>query len=177
MVTVILLRHGQTATSQDHDLIEGCSDTSLTEVGRQQADRSAKKIRRHYEVAAIFSSPLPRAMQTGTIVASVLDINVQTSSFLQERNFGQLEGKTWSEVARVYGPSIREADRDGTYDYRRFGGGSADLIKKRLELLKEFLRFTYDDKTVVCITHGGIFRLLGFDVPWTASAEYKVVKW
>jgi len=177
MVTIILLRHGETATSKNHDLIEGCSDTSLTDVGREQARQSALKIKQHYEVEAIFCSPLNRAIQTGNIVSSVFGHHLQLTSFLRERNFGELEGKKWSEVTKLYGPAIRAADRNGTYDYQRFKGDSVEGVQKRIKLLKDFLRLQYEDKNVICVTHGGIFRLLGFDVPWTAKAEYKIIQW
>lgn len=177
MVTVILVRHGLTETSMNSDLIEGCSDTALVPEGRVQSQKTFLQIRDHYKVDAILASCLPRAKETAAIGEAILNVPLEFTTLLIERNFGLLEGRRWSEVVAQYGPEIRERDRNGTYDYRQWKGDSVEDVRRRLASLNAWVKKDYDNQTVVCVTHGGILRLFGFDVPWRASAEYKVVKW
>lgn len=177
MVTVILLRHGQTASSQKHNLIESWSETRLTKDGQEQARVSANKIKANHSVAAIISSPIKRARETANIVSAILGVQFNCNMLLAERKFGELEGKTWDWVTAKYGKEIRERDQNSTYDYTPWKGDSVERVKNNIEFLKKYLKENFDNQTVVCVTHGGILRLLGFMVPWNASAEYKVVQW
>lgn len=177
MVTVILLRHGQTASSQNHNLIEGWSETPLTPEGQEQVRLAANKIKAHHQVERIFSSPIKRARETANIVSAILGVDFNCIMLLAERKFGDLEGKTWDWVTAKYGKEIRERDQNGAYDYTPWKGDSAERIRQNIEFLKNYLQERFDNKTVVCVTHGGILRMLGFMVPWNASAEYKVVQW
>ncbi len=177
MVTVILLRPGRGGSGKNYNLIEGWSETPLTPEGKIQVRAAAMKIKEHHQVEAILCSPLRRARDSGAIVETVLDLPMQFNGLLAERKFGTLEGKTWDEATRLCGFDVRRRDRDGTYDYRPWKGDSADDIRGNIGYLKAHLRKYFDGRTVVCITHAGVLRLLGFEVPRTASAEYKVVQW
>lgn len=177
MVTVILVRHGPTKTSQNHDLIEGWSDTEITDEGKRSVVETFLKICDNYQVTAMKSSRLIRARQTAAIGEAILNVPLEFTTLLVERNFGLLEGKRWSEIMAEHGPEIRERDKTNTYDYRPWIGDSVEDVRRRLKQFELWMKRDYDNQIVVAVTHGGILRLLGFDVPWRASAEYKVLQW
>src|SRR3989344_7641229 len=140
MVSVIFVRHGLTKTSADADLIEGWSETVLTKEGCLQAQKTFLQIREHHRVDAIKSSRLPRAKETAAIGEAILNVPLEFTTLLVERNFGLLEGRRWSEVMAEHGPEIRERDKNSTYDYRPWKGDSAADMQKRLDLLKAWLK-------------------------------------
>lgn len=97
---IILVRHG---LSEDnlHAIWAGHKDSPLCSTGILQA-KSLGIALANYNLSAIYSSDLKRASRTAE---EILQANktvpppplVQTQS-LREQNFGQAEGKNWSEV-------------------------------------------------------------------------------
>ncbi|MGD2118133.1 MAG: histidine phosphatase family protein [Chromatiales bacterium] len=86
------LRHGQST----YNLQSLCNDdptqpVNLTEVGIQQAQRAANELAGK-GINKIFSSPLPRALQTAGIINEVLDIPITVEPRLADIRSG-FEGK------------------------------------------------------------------------------------
>ena len=89
--TLYLVRHGETEWNVKH-ITQGQSESSLTELGIQQAKNVASEFKDiHFD--AIFSSDLSRTQRTAEIIKLDRDIIIQTSELLRERNFGKFEGK------------------------------------------------------------------------------------
>lgn len=86
MITVHLLRHGQTAWNLERRFL-GRTDIALDDVGQQQAARLAAVFP---EVAAVYSSPLARAWQTAGAVARGRAVVADPD--LVEMDMGVLEG-------------------------------------------------------------------------------------
>ncbi len=97
-MTLLLIRHGETALNASHTLQP--ADTPLSERGHAQARALALRMvdaggvgnpwaRR---IAGIVSSNLPRALQTAQAIAAATGLPVATSALLQERNFGDWRG-------------------------------------------------------------------------------------
>jgi bisphosphoglycerate-dependent phosphoglycerate mutase len=64
---VFLIRHGATELANE-DRFAGTTDVSLSAVGREQARRLSRRLA-HAGVAAAYSSPLGRAIETAAILA------------------------------------------------------------------------------------------------------------
>src|SRR5437762_5332003 len=95
MTTLLLVRHGETDWNRDGRW-QGGSDTSLNDVGREQARALADQL--DGDIAAVYSSDLARARETAEIVAAKLDLAVQIDPRLRERGFGSWEGLTMTEI-------------------------------------------------------------------------------
>lgn len=95
MLTVYLLRHGETLWNADGNRYCGATDIGLTDKGIRQAYLAAEALA-GISVEAIYSSPLERAFRTAQI-ASGSPENVRIDQRLIEANFGQWEGKTKEE--------------------------------------------------------------------------------
>lgn len=100
---ILLVRHG---LSEDNlnSIWAGHKDSPLCPTGILQA-KSLGAALANYNLSAIYSSDLKRASRTAE---EILQANrsipppplVQTQS-LREQNFGQAEGKNWSEIGKL----------------------------------------------------------------------------
>ena len=90
--TVFLVRHGQTHANRDR-LIDGQTDSVLTDLGRRQAAAAGSALRDvHFGLAV--ASALPRAVATAENVLgqnATFSGRVETCKLLRERDFGALD--------------------------------------------------------------------------------------
>ncbi|MGQ4414048.1 bifunctional RNase H/acid phosphatase, partial [Streptomyces sp. SAS_269] len=97
--TLVLLRHGETPlTPQKRFSGSGGTDPSLSDAGREQAQRVAAALARRGTVQAVVASPLARTQETARVVAARLGLDVTTDEGLRETHFGAWEGLTFGEV-------------------------------------------------------------------------------
>ena len=68
MTRLILIRHGQ-SQANTLSVFAGHTDSPLTELGMEQAERTAAYVAENYEIAAVYSSDLCRASAVGEKVA------------------------------------------------------------------------------------------------------------
>lgn len=106
---IFIFRHGQT----DKNLAQkwqgsGCDDV-LNETGKQQAKELADKVK-DFELEKIYCSPLIRAKQTANFIVnnSSKKIDVKVMNDLREIYFGVAEGKTFSEVRKIFGSEFEQ---------------------------------------------------------------------
>ncbi|MGH3519132.1 MAG: histidine phosphatase family protein [Haloechinothrix sp.] len=103
---LILARHGQ-AYCNVRGIIggpRGC--TGLTDDGRRQAWQLAERLRAdHTEqpVTAAYTTPLQRAQETADIIAARLGLPVVTMDDLREPEYGDADGKPWTDVVTAFG--------------------------------------------------------------------------
>lgn len=101
------------------------------------------------KIDIIISSPLKRAKKTAEIIASGRDIPIIIDSDIQERCFGNFEGKTPEEF-----------DFDGIWNYKlNQKYEDAENIEDLFDRIQKFLdkiQKNYPNKTVLLVTHGGV---------------------
>ena len=93
---LILVRHGET----EHNfagIVQGWSDSALSEKGSRQVQRLGERIVR-YEPTAIYSSPLGRALSTANAISAVTGLEVQVIEDLREMNYGGWEERNFRQV-------------------------------------------------------------------------------
>jgi probable phosphoglycerate mutase len=91
LLRIILVRHGETEWNKVHRLQGGNSDTPLNELGKQQAENLAVRLRPE-KIQAIYSSSLQRALHTAQAIARYHGLEVHTLSSVKEIHVGELEG-------------------------------------------------------------------------------------
>ena len=97
---IIFLRHGESVGNAESRW-QGQADFPLTDLGREQAQALADRWQadgRRFD--SIISSPLERARTTAEIIATALNLSVETDSIWMERNIGEIAGMTGEEVNR-----------------------------------------------------------------------------
>jgi probable phosphomutase (TIGR03848 family) len=88
----LLVRHGRTATT-GRVLPGRAPGLHLSDTGRRQAERAAERIAAlERRPVAVYSSPLERAVETATPIASALGLRVRTDKGLNECDFGDWTG-------------------------------------------------------------------------------------
>lgn len=103
---LILARHGQ-AHCNVHGIIggpRGC--TGLTDHGHHQARQLADRLRADHTAAPItaaYTTPLRRARETADIIGHHLGLPVTTVDDLREPDYGDADGKPWTDVVTAFG--------------------------------------------------------------------------
>ena len=106
MPDLILLRHGQSDWNKQNRFT-GWTDVDLSEVGRAEAEESARLMAAHgFRPDVCFTSYLRRAIRTLWIALDGLDsmwVPVQKHWRLNERHYGDLQGLNKAEMAAKVG--------------------------------------------------------------------------
>jgi broad specificity phosphatase PhoE len=127
---VYLLRHGATAANREtpYRLLGRSLDLHLDEEGIAQA-RSASEVLRPHRLAAVYASPMLRAVETARWVGRPHDLEPIVVEALIEADLGRWEGLTWDQ-ARAQDPDHHAAffARPGTVPYP---GGESFLDAQR----------------------------------------------
>ena len=153
MTTLLLARHGETDWNRDHRF-QGHADPPLNEDGRRQAREFAEQIAGE-RIAAIYSSPLRRALETAEIVAERLGLDVTPVDALREIDVGEWQGLTRSEVEERYPEAFARWIGFGQGWQR---GETYEQMGKRVrDALREFAA-RHAGEIVLVVTHGGPIR-------------------
>lgn len=150
--TFVLLRHGETAlTPQKRFSGSGGTDPSLSEVGREQAERAATAFAARGTIQAIVSSPLKRCQETAQAVAARLGLDVRIDEGLRETDFGAWEGLTFGEVRSRHPEELNAwlASPEAAPP----GGESFAAVAHRVSATRDRLAAEYVGRTVLLVTH------------------------
>src|SRR6266487_1565847 len=97
---VLLIRHGQSEGNAARRF-GGHTATPLSQRGHRQAFATAQSLASE-SLTAIYSSDLPRAMETAAPLASLTKIKIQATEAFRERSVGVMEGLTFEEAAEKH---------------------------------------------------------------------------
>jgi alpha-ribazole phosphatase len=146
---LILVRHCE-PQEDTRGLCYGRLDIGLSDAGREHAERLGEALARH-EWDAVYSSPRLRARETA--VAVNRDVVIEDD--LREIDFGELEGRSYDEIAAT-DPELYRAWMERPTTVHFPGGESfAELKVRALEALD---RMRAAHEAAVVITHGGVLR-------------------
>ena len=102
MTTFHLIRHAQKADDTS-------SDPSISLLGREQAQLAVTYLKSR-PIARIYTSPLRRASETATIIASILDVPLLEDVCLRERmNWGDIAGQAFDEFVALAFQGLAQA--------------------------------------------------------------------
>ena len=155
---LVIVRHGEAWCNAQQFVGGPKSCRGLTPRGAQQAAVLAERLARTHELdgaAAVWTSELPRAIETAEIVRESLGgATVERSADFSERDPGEADGLFWNQLQDRYGRSSKPGDDP---DLPLSPGGETwieFLDRAALALLN--LAQRYPGKLVVVIAHGGI---------------------
>jgi broad specificity phosphatase PhoE len=146
---LLFVRHGETQDNIDR-VLQGHSDTSLTEKGHREAHVLAEKLRGQ-QIDVIYHSPLTRIVQTiQPILAAQPDVPVLADDDLMGQALGELEGGSYDTVDMS---NPRSADGQPGVELfddfvRRLKRAFARIVGTQAPLVGQ------EDRTVVVATHG-----------------------
>lgn len=148
-MTILVVRHGETDGNALRILQR--ADVPLNARGMQQAEQLARRLSGHGFVH-ILCSDLLRAQMTAAPIAALTGIAIEESPLLQERNFGDLRGIPWADLAEdPFGPDVAPPNgEDWPAFHARVADAFAFIVDRRRGL----------NGTLVVVTHGFVCRAL-----------------
>ncbi len=157
MVTVILVRHGETAWNR-REVFRGRADVELNERGRTQARAVAASLKER-SVAAVYSSPLRRAVETAKAIAQPHNATVQIEEGFIDFDYGRWQGLQHDEVLRRY-PRLYRDWIERPHTVRMQGGESLKMVRRRA--MNALMKVTerHPDQTVVVVSHRVVNKVL-----------------
>lgn len=166
MLRLFLLRHGQTALSRADMFCGRRLDPPLTAEGAAMAESFAAAYR-EVSWAAIYSSPLERALSTAGPLARALNMAVETRDELAEIDYGKWDGKTADDVSRDHHVEYERWTADPAWNPPT-GGETAVALGQRMTRVIEEIDLAHDGNVLV-VSHKASIRvalcaLLGVDV-------------
>ena len=155
MTRIILIRHGETAWNKVGRL-QGTSNVLLSPEGIRQAKLLAQHAPFH-SVDAIYSSDLSRAVTTAEILAEKFNLPVIQERGFRETNFGDWEGKLFTELMVVDGfeKFFTQPDRVHPPNGETFLECQARVLTSLEEIVADS-----PGQSVVIVSHGAVIRLM-----------------
>ncbi len=148
---LIIVRHGQSEGNRDRRFT-GHGPSPLTERGREEARATAKSIAQK-PIDALFSSDLPRAVQTAEPIAELTQMAIVQDPMLREKNFGDLTGMSFAELEAKH-PSVWHGLLGRDPHFQPPGGESHAQCRTRMSAFLEGIYQRHASGRVVLVTHG-----------------------
>lgn len=151
---IYLIRHGESQWNSLH-MIQGSCNPGLSSRGIRQAERIAARCAQH-TFAGIYASPLIRARETAEIIARHQEQEPKVVQELAECNFGDLQGKTFSEAMKIYPNFMLKWKTDpeslGVKNFEPLGS----FRERVVNIFNRILAENPEDQPIALVTHGGV---------------------
>jgi broad specificity phosphatase PhoE len=181
---VVIIRHGQSQGNAE-GRFGGHTDTPLSPRGRRQAEATARALASE-KFDAIYTSDLPRAIETANPLARLTGAPLETTDALRERSVGVMEGLTFEEAAEQHPEQYQALLRrdfehvlSGGESYRQTLDRASRKLDEAIEQHKGGRIALFAHTGTICIL---ILHLLGaLDSPelkpvWIATANCGIAR-
>ncbi len=160
---LLLIRHAESVGNRERRL-QGRTESPLTTRGRRQAEELATALSQQ-PVAAAYSSPIKRALETAKAIASRLSLTVETEPALQEYDFGEMSGLTWPDI-RERRPQLIEQLLSGSAAFPHYPGeeGREPFRQRVCGALWGIAERHGGEESVVLVTHAGPIAVFLMDL-------------
>ena len=156
MAELILARHGETVWNVEK-IYRGRTDVNLDEVGIKQAELLGEYLS-NWEVEAIYSSPLRRAIYTANIIARYQKIAAQVTHGLIDFDYGEWQSLPEQEAKRLY-PTLHNEWHNNPHKVKMPGGESLEDVRRRaVEVVNDVL--SKYQGSVVLVSHRVVNKVL-----------------
>ena len=150
--TVLLIRHGQTDAV---GVWLADENEPLNQTGRAQAERLRDRLSR-VDLAAIYCSPLMRAVETAGPLARDRGLRVEPKLELVEVKFGEWNGARFDALAN----DPRWVRFNRTRSMADVPGGERAIeVQARIAGTLDELRAQHPNQTIALVTHADVIRL------------------
>lgn len=157
MTRIYLVRHGQTEWNRQ-ERFRGRIDIPLNDLGRAQAQAIADYLSGK-GVAAVYASPLSRAVETARPIAEDNKLAPAVLPGLIDISYGEWQGRTPSEVREEF-PELLELWYAEPHQVDIPGGQNLETVQKQaMGAISETLS-RHDDEAAVLVTHQIVIKVL-----------------
>ena len=185
MTTLIVVRHGQ-SESNLKKVFTGQGNTELTELGRAQAEATAKYLDA-YRIDRIYASDLSRAMHTAEPTAKRQGLSVIPDPQLREIYAGRWEEQPYVELMQRFSESYDKWIHDIGHAHPD-GGESTMELAARVYAEVDRLVAENQGRCIALFTHATPVRMLACrwmgiapehaaEVPFCTNASVSVVEY
>jgi broad specificity phosphatase PhoE len=166
VTTILLARHGETDWNRE-GRFQGHADPPLNRTGLDQTVELSVALMAE-ELAAIYSSPLRRALETAEVIAASRGLEPVTVDGLREVDVGSWSGLTRAEIEQRFPEQyLRWLDYGQGWED---GETYEEMGKRAVAALLE-LAAAHEGKRVLAVTHGGPIRAAFAFAAGTSHAE------
>jgi probable phosphoglycerate mutase len=144
---IAFVRHGETATNRA-GLLLGRADPALTEKGQAQANAVGAALAAGLAPVAVVTSPLLRAVETATAIASQFGLDIERDDRLIELDYGEWDERGFGDVPAE---ELRTWRADPTFSPP--GGESLVAVQERTAVCAAELLERAADSLVVAVSH------------------------
>ena len=185
MTKLYFIRHGESVANLAGQFA-GSFDVPLTEKGRAQALATAAYLR-NVPFAAVYTSDLTRAYDTGRAVAQSHRIPVCTTDQLREIYAGDWEGKPYQQLETEY-PASYHVWRTQIGLAQCPNGESVAQLQERIRRCVEEIVRNHPNESICIATHATpirvmecVWRNISLDnmhtIPWVSNASVTIVEY
>ncbi len=156
MKQIYLVRHGQN-TMVGKRLAGWLPNVHLNEMGQTQAAALAERLASEKgKIHALYSSPLDRTMETAQPVAVALGLEIQPLEGIAEVRYGQWEGQSIEELAKLdewkivqaFPSAFRFPEGERMRDMQLRGVAAVEAVADRLE----------DKQSAIIVSHADVIK-------------------
>ncbi len=162
---LLFTRHGQTGHNVLGQICTHTDGVVLSELGVRQAQDLAARLS-EVSLAAIYSSPMVRAMQTASPIAQTRGLEVQPSDELRELSAGELDGRDDEEAFAILNTALDAwCAGDDTARIGARGDVGVDVIRRLAGVVAD-VTSRHQDGIVLLVSHGGLLQM---GIPWLCA--------
>jgi broad specificity phosphatase PhoE len=157
--TLFLVRHGATdANLKRPYVLQGKGiDLSLNAVGRQQAEQAAGLLAQQ-PIAAVYASPMRRAVETARAIAARCRVEVTLRDELVECDVGRWEGLSWDGIREQFPEAYENFQRDPSRFPYLGGETYGDVARRSVPVLEQLLE-QHSGQEFVVVAHNIVNRV------------------
>jgi len=158
MTKIILVRHGH-VEGISPERFRGRADLSLTPEGRKQAEATARRIHATCTLAAIYASPLNRAITTAEAIGKPAGLSPISVEGLADIDYGKWQGLTPDQVKAQWPEALDTWYR--APDWAAIPGGETvqDVLTRAVSALREVIQ-RHPSDAVVLVGHDSVNRII-----------------
>ncbi|MGE0877550.1 MAG: histidine phosphatase family protein [Acidimicrobiia bacterium] len=149
---LLLIRHGRSA-----DFVPGTALTAglpLHPIGVEQAAKLAQRLA-HKHIDAIYSSTLPRAIQTAEPLAAARSLDIEQVSEIREIELGEWDNGEFRRRAAAKDPEWLAWSRTGRWDGIP-GAETDEGFRRRVTVAIDEIAAAHRQQTVAVVCHSGV---------------------
>ncbi len=151
---LLLMRHGENDWVGTNRLAGRTSGVHLNEKGRQQAEALADLLSQQ-PIAAVYSSPLVRCVETAEPLATRLNLPLQEEPGIIEVDYGDWQGAELKKLAAT--PEWQKVQHYPSH-FRFPGGETLREVQARAVSTIEALVERHPNQVIALFSHGDVLR-------------------
>jgi alpha-ribazole phosphatase len=158
MTRLFLIRHGETTDLETKKIYKGSLDIPLSDRGRERLGRVSSYLSDKH-IHHVYTSALSRAVESGTIIARVHGLSIESIPALNEINFGLWEGLSFDEISAQYPTELDLWIRDPEV-HSPPEGEPLRQAQERIMTAIHGMGDAHRGQNVAIVAHGGTLRII-----------------